>query len=60
MVIAVSIMPSVLGTEKRSSRRPVCRDRIRGGASDRPNADASMFRVTNGRLRVLRTSTATA
>ncbi len=60
VVIEVSIMPTVVGTEKRSSRRPVWRERMRGGASHSRSALASMLRVTNGMLRVLRTSTATA
>ncbi len=60
VVTAVTIMPVVVGTEKRNSRRPVWRERMRGGASDSRSALVSMLRVTNGRLRVRRTSTATA
>lgn len=57
---ALSTSPMVPGTEKRSSLRLGWRASSRGGAMVRPSAEASMLRVTTGRVRVRRTSWATA
>lgn len=59
-VAALSTRPAVIGSEKVSSRWAWRRARMRGGEAVSRSAEASMLRVTIGRVRVRRTSTETA